>query len=250
VNVSAVSDSGACGATVPIVVENVISCTSLLPVVAAVDGRPLTRTEKLVLLAWGANYTAGVDEPVNLDTLAVACLATPSSVAAALRRLADKGLLSLVSTGTTLRVHPGPALVEPGTELPVLPPTAEALHDGLVGVGGVLDGFRADYVNEPVLAYHATLTAAEQLARDFPAVSRDVAGYLRNAVIAAAARDAHDLEGKAVGRLAREAKVLGARGGHHVVAALFATASAAITGDVISYVCRAARRLAQEEGVR
>jgi hypothetical protein len=229
--------------------DNAISCSSLLPVVAATDGRPLTRTEKLVLLAWGATYSAG-DDLVNLDMLAMACLASPSSVAAALRRLADKGLLSLVSTGTTLRAHPGPALLEPGTPLPVLAPTAEALLDGLVGVGGILDGFRADYVNEPVLAYHATLSAAEQLATDFPAVSKDPAGYLRNAVIAAAARDAHDLEGKAVGRLAREAKVLGARGAHHVVAALFATASAAINGDAVSYICRAARRLAAEEGGR
>lgn len=228
--------------------DHLVSCVSLLPVVAAADGRPLTRTEKLVLLAWGATYSG--DDPVNLEALAVACLATPSAVAAALRRLADKGLVSLISTGNLLRVHPGPALVEPGTELPVVPPSADALLDGLVGIGGVLDGFRTDYRTEPVLAYHATLAAAEQLARDFPGVSKDVGGYLRNAVIAAAARDAHDLEGKAVARLCREAKVLGSRGGHHMVAALFATASADINGDVVSYVCRAARRLAAEEGGR
>jgi hypothetical protein len=225
-----------------------LSCASLLPVSSGVDGQPLTRTEKLVLLAWGATLPHG-DEPVSLEALATACLATPSAVAAALRRLENKGLLSLSSTGTVLHVRPGPALLEPGAS-PAPRPTPEALLDGLVGVGGILDGFRADYADEPVLAYHAALAAAEQLAKDFAGASKDLAGYLRNAVLAAAARDAHELEGKALGRLCREAKILGARGAHHVVAALFATASSDITGDTVAYVCRAARRLAGEEGSR
>lgn len=225
-----------------------MSCASLLPVVSGADGQPLTRTEKLVLLAWGATLPGG-GSPVSLEALATACLATPNAIAAALRRLENKGLVSLMSTGTVLHARPGPALLEPDTER-IVKPTPETLLDGLVGIGGILDGFRADYADEPVMAYHATLSAAEQLAKDFPGLSRDVAGYLRNAVIAAAARTTHEFEGKALGRLCREAKVLGVRGAHHVVAALFATASSDITGDGVSYVCRAARRFAGEEATR
>lgn len=219
---------------------------SVLGVVAGSDGQPLTRTEKLVLLVWAASTSDG-DEPVNVDALAHSCLATPAAVGAALRRLETKGLVSLLTSPAGLQVRPGAALLEPGATPTVEPPSAQALYDGLVGVGGILDGFRSDFPHDPVLAYHSALTAAEQLARDFAGISKDLPGYLRNAIIAAAASATHELDGRQVGRLCREAKVLGDRGGHHVVAALFATASADINGDTVAYVCRTARRYAGED---
>jgi hypothetical protein len=137
-------------------------------------------------------------------------------------------------------LHPNPAKVEEASI------TAADLVEGLVGDGGVLDGYLTDYCTSPVRAYSAALDAADLLAAEHTGVSRNVRGHLRNAVVAHAAADIAGIEGKGLARLYKEAKALGADGHAWVVTALVHTASADIDGDPTSYAIAAARRMKAE----
>lgn len=95
----------------------------------------------------------------------------------------------------------------------------------------------------PAAGYLAALDAADQLAADNADLSPELPAFLRNAVLVAAAEQAHNIEPKSASRLLREAKTLGADGHRWISAALWHTASADVTGDPCSYVIATARRL-------
>jgi hypothetical protein len=140
-------------------------------------------------------------------------------------------------------LHRNPAKVEKVEGASI---TAADLVEGLVGDGGVLDGYLSDYETCPVQAYAAALEAADVLAAEHTGVSRNVRGHLRNAIVARAAADVAGIEGKGLARLYKEAKALGADGHAWLVTALIHTASADIDGDPTSYAIAAARRMKAE----
>jgi hypothetical protein len=220
------------------------------------SGRPLTRLEKLVLVVTAAANGDGAP----LHVIAQQSLTGERSARTALRTLARDGLVVAWSDSDGTERWRAATPAWDGTALPTgdlaekIVPTPAALSEGIVGDGGVLDGFLEDFPDDPVTAYRFTLRAADELGELFANISKNLTGYLRNAIIARAVTDAgHDeMPSRDIGRLCREAKVLGADGADFVVVALYATASADITGNVASYVIRTARSTAErtrlEEG--
>lgn len=228
--------------------ELVPSCTWAARVRTGAAGRALTRLEKLVLMVVAA-HTDGA----SLEEITTGALAGERATRTVLRTLSRDGLVVHRTDDTTERwIAAQPAW--DGTtietdETPARPteaPTAAALCEGLLGEQGVLDGFLEDFADDPVTAYRFTLAAIAGLSESFGHVCKDLSGYLRNAVIARAIADTgHEITGRDLGRVCREARVLGSDGGDWVVAALYATASADITGNAASYVIRCARSMAE-----
>lgn len=216
------------------------------------SGRSLTRLEKLVLLVVAA-YPSGASVP----EVAHGALTGERSARQVLRALGRDGLVvaQLVDSEQERWLIAPPdwdgGAVDDIDDNDRVDPTPAALAEGLVGEQGVLEGFLDDFPDDPTTAYRFALAAARQLGEDFAPVSKDLHGYLRNAVIARAVEDAgHEMPSRDLGRLCREAKVLGTDGGGWIVAALFATASADITGNVASYVIRAARSMSANARAR
>lgn len=114
----------------------------------------------------------------------------------------------------------------------------------LCGEAGIIDDLLVSM--DPTSAYVTGLTYADELAAAYPELSKDPQAFLRNAVVLRAAYDTHGIDAKSAARLTKEAKVLGNHGHARIVQALTHTASANITGDPVSYICAAARRLNQE----
>lgn len=232
---------------------------------AGPTGEPITRSEKLLLLCVADyfNNDRGYAWP-SVDSLARETMLSTRHVRNLLVSLARKGLVEIEHrTGDTSRYRL-PAM--PGSEVwerpvkksapaakpaPVATPesaTAKELAAGLVGTDGVLDGYLADVDGGRIDlgdAYFRTLDDADALATEFDGASRDLRTFLRNAVLARCVADVHGVE-KGFARLSKEAKVLGSDGHRWLVSAALHTASAAINGDPVSYVIRAARRMAAE----
>jgi hypothetical protein len=226
-------------------------------------GDAVTRSEKLLLLVLADYYNGeeGCAWP-SMSRLAREALMTERHARTLTQSLEAKGLVRIERVrladghNATNRYHlpaldaealPG-AAPHPSKATPVVdgPLTAADLADGLVGDGGVLDGYLGDFADAPVRAYGAALAAADILAAEHPGLSRNLRGFLRNAVVAHAAAEVAGIEGKGLARLYREAKALGADGHTWIVTALLSTASAAIDGDPTSYAIAAARRMKAE----
>jgi hypothetical protein len=225
------------------------------------NGEPLTPTEKLALLILAdyLNAETGYAWP-SIATIAADCLVTDRHAQKVLRSLEAKGLITVqerygkdgrqMSSAYRLLIGsiPAPDLppVDPDPET-VAPVTANEIRSALVSE--VLPAMLDDFPDKPVDGYRACLEAADVLAADNPGVSKDLRGFLRNAVLVEAARDSHDLEpsSKGTARLLKEGRVLG----HEwLVVALFQTASADIKGDPTSYIIKVARNLkAERQGV-
>lgn len=217
-------------------------CAWAITLRSAPSGRALTRLEKLALLVVATCGPDGAD----VDTVAERALTSARYAQRVLKTLGRDGLVVVVSAGSDVERW---TLARPdwdGQELDDSDKpdaTASALVEGLLGEGGILEGFMEDFPEDITLAFRMTLVAATDLAEEFSHVSKDVAGYLRNAVMARAVEESgHEISGRDLGRLNREAKVLGA---DWVVTALFTTASADISGNATSYVIRVARGHAQ-----
>lgn len=122
-------------------------------------------------------------------------------------------------------------------------------------LAGGLDDFATDmlastFASDPSGAFQASLDAAEVLAADHPDVSPSIRSFLRNRVLGRAAKHFHELDDRSIGRLCKEAAVLGDDGHRWLVQALASTASAPIDGNAASYVIATARRTAaQARGV-
>ena len=217
-------------------------CSWAITLRSAPSGRALTRLEKLALLV----VATGGPEGADVNTVADRALTSVRYAQRVLKTLGRDGLVVVVSAGSDAERW---TLARPDWDGQQLDDsdkpdaTASALVEGLLGEGGILEGFLEDFPDDITLAFRMTLAAATELAEEFSHVSKDVHGYLRNAVIARAVEESgHELTGRDIGRLNREAKVLGA---DWVVMALFTTASADITGNATSYVIRVARGHAQ-----
>lgn len=223
------------------------------------DGTMLTRTQKLALLVL-ADYHHGESgfATVGMARLAREALMSERHARTVTQQLEAMGLLRIerrrLDAGhNAVNKYRLPALSPEGAMTTSAPATrpAEALRASdlaaaLTGDGGILDGYLADFPDSPATAYGAALDAADLLAAENAGVSKDTRGYLRNAVLAHAATAYLELEGKALARLYREAKVLGADGHRWVIQALLHTASAAVEGDPVSYAIAAARRIKTE----
>jgi hypothetical protein len=232
----------------------------------APSGDRITRSEKLLLLCIADYHNAekGYAWP-SVDRLATEAMMSDRHVRNLLNSLTRKGLVEVEHrTGDTNRYRlpamPGEevwtarATVAPApSPAPVADPPAQVsakeLAAGLAGPEGVIDGYLADADAGRITlaeAYQQALADADALAVEFAGTSPDLRGHLRNAVVARCAADVHGVEPKSFGRLSKEAKVLGVDGHRWLVSALLHTASAAITGDPVSYVVRTARRMAAE----
>jgi hypothetical protein len=232
----------------------------------APNGETVSRSEKLLLLCIAdfINIEKGYAWP-SLQRLAAEALLSERQCRNLLRSLERKGLVATEQrVGSTSRYRlpamPGEEVwTAPATAAPAAAPavketatgsvTARDLADGLVGPDGVLDGYLLDAEAGTITvteAYMQTLTDGDALAVEFADVSKDVRGFLRNAVVSRCAVDLHGVAPKAFGRLNKEAKVLGVDGHRWLVSALLHTASADISGDPVSYVVRTARRMAAE----
>ena len=225
-------------------------------VTCGTGGERITPTEKLVLLLLADYTNAGTgDAWPTVATLAKFSGLCERSVRYALSGLKDKGLLSvrytkiedaknapnryrlLITQLTDGAPSPVAVVEEPVSErLSIRNVAAE-----LCAEGGVIDELLAG--TDPTSAYLTALGYAGELAAAYPELSKDPAGFLRNAVLSRAAFDTHQIEPRTAARLSREAAVLGQDGHARIIQALTHTASADIKGDATSYVIAAARRL-------
>lgn len=226
----------------------------------APSGEPITKSEKLFLLVIADyhNSETGVAWP-SVRRLARECLMSERNVRYVAKALEEKGLLRIERSrkedGSNYSnryrlpaLAPESSLAVQATQPAPTQIKASDIAKALTGDNGVLDGFMADFPDNPAAAYRATLDAADLLAAENDGLSKDLKGYLRNAVIAHAAIEVAELDGKAIGRLGREAKVLGDSGPFWIVKALLHTASANVEGDAASYVIATARRMKAEAG--
>jgi hypothetical protein len=223
----------------------------------APSGEPITKTEKLFLLVVAdyVNAETGVAWP-SVARLARECLMSQRNVRYVAQSLEAKGLLRIErirkDDGSNANNRYRFPAMAPESQLSVAPVSQPAqlkasdIAAALTGPGGILEGYLADFADQPAAAYRATLDAADLLAAEHAGVSKDLRGYLRNAIVAHVALDVAELDGKAIGRLNREAKALGESGPLWLITALLRTASANVEGDLASYAIAAARRMKQE----
>lgn len=227
----------------------------------APSGDRITRSEKLLLLCIADyfNQERGYAWP-SVARLGTEAMLSERHVRNLLASLTRKGVLAVEHRiGATSRYRlpampgdevwatPAKAKPAPAPEQPTA--TAKELADGLVGADGVLDGYLADAEAGRITisaAYHLALEDADALASDFEGASPGLRGHLRNAVVGRCAVDLHGTPSKSLGRLSKEAKVLGIDGHKWLISACVHTASAAINGDAVSYVVRTARRMKAE----
>jgi hypothetical protein len=206
------------------------------------QGVRLTPAEKLCLLVL-ADYQgpAGYAWP-SVDRLADECAVSHRQVQKIIARLEQGGLLNRQprytdkgQTSNAYRLHVG-AVAEPqqpaGSKV-----TASTVRDGLIEV---MPYIVADH-ETPTSGFVACLAAADALASDHADLSDDIVGYLRNTVLAHAALEAHNIDFKGATRLFKEAKALGRDGHKWLIASLFSTSSADVSGDPTSYVIKVAR---------
>ena len=223
-------------------------------------GARITRSEKLLLLCLADyhNPAHGYAWP-SVERLAAEAMLSERQARNLLRSLEAKGLVTTERrVGETSRYRlPAMPGEEVWTEAPAksaadksTKPKARDIADALVGADSVLDGYLADFdagrLDDVAQPYLRTLDDADLLADQFHETSKDLRGFLRNAVIARCAADTHGIDGRGATRLAKEAKVLGTHGHRWIVSALLHTASADITGDAPSYVIKTARRMAAD----
>lgn len=215
-----------------------------------VKGEPLTPSAKLALLCL-ADYQGrnGWAWP-SVETLAADCLVGVRQMHNILRQLEAAGLIEVSrrSTpwgGNRYRVFVG--------ALPAPEPEKEDPAEAAVTASEIRTALMEELLpvliedsDTPAEAYLAALDAADTLANDNEGVSRDLRGFLRNAVLAHAAEALHSVPVKQVARLSREAKILGRDGHRWILLGLLQTSSADITGDPCSYVIGTARRLKAE----
>ena len=231
-----------------------------------VNGEKVSATEKVILLLLADYPNAGEQESWPLiSTLAGESCLSERSVRYALKGLKDKGLISiryikveertnaanryrlLISKNAIVSAPADPcraaeAIVEEAAERL----TIRTVSAQLCAEGGILDDLLEG--TDPTTAYITALQWADELAGSYPELSKDPAGFLRNAVVSRAAYDLHGMDPKAAARLCKEAKMLGSEGHARIIQALTHTASADIKGNVASYVIAAARSLSQTGG--
>jgi len=225
------------------------------------SGEKINRSEKLVLLCLAdyLNIERGYAWP-SVARLASECLLSERQCRNVLRSLEGKGfILTEARCGETnayrFAAMPGVDVwantaVTQNKKSDEVKLSATSLVEGLVGEGGVLDGYLADHVagriDDIAQVYLNALLDADALASEFDGLSKDLRGHLRNAVMIRCAADTHGIGYPQAGRLTKEAKLLGVDGHRWIVVALLHTASAAISGDPTSYVISTARRRAAE----
>lgn len=221
-----------------------------------VNGEVLTPSQKLALMVL-ADYSnaerGGIAWP-SIETLAADCLVGVRQMHNVLSALERAGLLQINRKvtpwgGNTYRLLVG-AIPAPDEdrELPAAEPEPAKLNATDICTA-LIDELLPVYLGEatsPAAGYLEVLDAADDLAADHPGLSKDLPGYLRDAVLTHAAEFVHDIEPRQAARLSKEAKVLGTSGHRWLISALFHTASAGIDGDPISYTIAAARRLMAE----
>jgi hypothetical protein len=221
----------------------------------APGGEPLTAAEKLTALCLADyfNAEAGYAYP-SVERLAAESLVGERQCRRIIRSLERKGVITVEVGGGRLAsryrfpqldtpnpVPPLPAVVVEAAEEPVGPLGAKDLAAGL---RDVLDGYLADFDDNPVQAYLEGLKTAAELAQDYPGLSTGLAKSLRNTVISHAAERVHGdrIEGREHPRLYRAATTLGPEGAAWVIWSLWQTATADIKGNVVSYVIKTAER--------
>jgi hypothetical protein len=221
----------------------------------APSGEALTPAEKLVALVIADYYNAelGYAYP-SMERLAAEALVGDRHCRRIVKQLEAKGVLAIRQGGGRFANR----YAFPGLDGVALPPVADVepqvsaaaeASDGKLtasevaaGLRDVLDGLLADYPDDPTQAYMDGLVVAGQLADEFADLSKDMPKFLRNSVIAHAADRVHGdrVEGAELSRLYRAATTLGPEGARWVIWALWRTASARITGSVVSYVIKVA----------
>lgn len=221
----------------------------------APNGEPLTPAEKLVALVLADYYNAelGYAYP-SIDRLAAESLVGERHCRRLIHSLAEKGVLSIETGGGRFANRyrfPGvEGALPPVISVEDKPAAAhEAVSEKLTasevaaGLGDVVDGFLADFDEDPVQAYMEALNAARELAAEYEDLSKDMSKYLRNTVIAHAAARVHGnaIEGSELPRLYRAATTLGNEGARWVIWALWQTATASIKGNIVSYVIKVAQ---------
>ena len=220
------------------------------------EGEALTRSEKLVLMVISDyhNNESGYAWP-SMPRLAREAIMSERHARTITQALEKKGLLRIErmrrEDGLNFNNRYFLPPLEASAPLAPVPanvvtkaPTATEIGEALVDE--VLPAFLADFPDAPLQGFIATLDAAVILAEENAGASKDIGSYLRNRVIAAAAAEYSDVDGKGMARLFREAKVLGPDGGKWVVAAILNTTSANVEGDATSYVIASARRMKAE----
>jgi hypothetical protein len=221
----------------------------------APNGQPLTPAEKLValVLADYFNSELGYAYP-GIERLAAEALVGERHCRRIIHQLETKGVISIEQGGGRFANRyrfPGVGgALPPVKDVEEKPSAAhEASEEKLTasevadGLRDVIDGLLKDFDDDPVQAYMEGLKVAEQLGEEYADLSKDTAKFLRNTVIAHAAGRVHgdSIEGSELPRLYRTATTLGAEGARWVVWALWQTATANITGNVVSYVIKVAQ---------
>lgn len=221
----------------------------------APSGEALTPAEKLTALVIADYYNAelGYAYP-SMERLAAESLVGERHCRRIVKQLEAKGVLVIEQGGGRFANR----YRFPGLDGVALPPVAdvepqvsaavEASEEKLnaaelaAGLRDVIDGLLDDYPDDPAQAYMDALVVAGQLATEYEGLSKDLSKFLRNTVIAHAADRVHGdrVEGSELSRLYRAATTLGPEGARWVIWALWRTASARITGSVVSYVIKVA----------
>lgn len=222
---------------------------------APATGRLLTPLARHLLLLIASHCFTTGRTALLISTMATEMGVADRSARRALAELRDGGAVQVDrrrrrSSVLTLLMDDAPAEPEPQPVEEVTQPdtpaelTATDVRRQLAGP--VIDELLAEQPGNPVAAFCQALTEARSIADEHSHLSPKIKSTLTNAVVARAAAETHDLEGKELPRLYKEAKVLGPHGPEWLVTALYHTASADIEGSAASYVIQTARRLRRD----
>lgn len=244
------------------------------------DGQDFTAAHKSVLLVLADRANDAGETWPRIKTLATETWASERTVRRAIADLKDAGLLEThpmrradgtktsllyrlkipgledtqASTTPGAARRDGASLEHPVRRAPTWQEAAEAeaaeaaqarsdgMTDLLTTLNASLDAeLRAGV--QPTVAYQRALVQGITLAQENSWLGPNAARDVADAVLARVGREVRRFEDAQVQRLQSEALVLG-RGGHRaLVVALLTTASSHITGDPVSYVIAAARRI-------
>jgi len=221
----------------------------------APSGEALTPAEKLVALVIADYYNSelGYAFP-SMDRLAAESLVGDRHCRRIVKQLEAKGVLAIDQGGGRFAnrysfPHLSGVSLPPAADVEPMPAATVEVADGKLtatevasGLRDVLDGLLDDYPDDPTQAYMDGLVVASQLASEYADLSKDLGKHLRNTVIAHATDRVHGdrVEGSELSRLYRAATTLGPEGARWIIWALWRTATARITGNVVSYVVKVA----------